>query len=96
MTDRRMPAGLLGGMGKVDDYQRGRDMCALNAANAASRQLREAWQTVAESYALLIALEGRPKDGFGVLPVSQDGDNVGEVADAQDQPPPFSSLAYSS
>lgn len=55
-------------MSKIENFRRARAMCQENAARAASKELREVWQTIESSYALLIDLELRPRislPGFG-------------------------------
>jgi hypothetical protein len=64
MTDRQTVTGYRRSMSKIDDYRRGRELCAAKALKSPSGELRAIWQTIAETYKFLIELESRPETGL--------------------------------
>ena len=61
MTDMWNTDPLSSGMSKLNEYQRALAFCEANAAKTSSPEFRDLWQTIGESYALLMELEARPE-----------------------------------
>lgn len=55
-------------MRDLEQYRGNLEFCLTNAAKAPFSELRAIWQTLAESYTFLIALELDPRHARGPLP----------------------------